>query len=186
MGYTQSVPMDPSQFRTSKLQQNTNSSGTTINYQPNNANQHRKNFYSGRNNVRPYRYIKNSRANNQNLRLTTTEGLLENNQNNVQNIKDQSAWIFQAKLTSTDNQAKPVIHSHEVNETLRQGSVQSAWEVQAKLTEAQVNHHIQPSTESKITNIQNDHQIKSPTSHQITTNLIQRSVNELEQLNDPI
>ncbi|CAG2206308.1 unnamed protein product [Mytilus edulis] len=193
MGYTQPVPMNPSPFRTSKLQQNTNSSGTTNNHQLNNANHHRNNFYSGINNVRS-QYTDTSRTQLESTitpqpsRLTTTESPCGNNQNNVQNVKDQSAWIFQAKLTSTDsdNQAKPVINSHEVNETFKQGSVQSAWEVQAKLTEAQINHHTQPSTGSKITNIQNDHQIKSSTRHPITTNEIQRSVNELEQLNDPI
>ncbi|VDI71069.1 Hypothetical predicted protein [Mytilus galloprovincialis] len=191
MGYTQPVPMNPSPFRTSKIQQNTNPSGTTNNHQLNNPNHHRNNFYSGRNNVRS-QYTDTSRTHLESTitpqpsRLTTTESPCGNNQNNVQNVKDQSAWIFQAKLTSTDsdNQAKPVINSHEVNETFKQGSVQSAWEVQAKLTEAQINHHTQPSTGSKITNIQNDHQIKSSTRHPITTNEIQRSVNELEQLND--
>ncbi|CAG2198635.1 TAF3 [Mytilus edulis] len=157
MGYTQPVPMNPSPFRTSKLQQNTNSSGTTNNHQLNNANHHRNNFYSGINNVRS-QYTDTSRTQLESTitpqpsRLTTTESPCGNNQNNVQNVKDQSAWIFQAKLTSTDsdNQAKPVINSHEVNETFKQGSVQSAWEVQTKLTEAQINHHTQPSTGSKI------------------------------------
>ncbi|CAC5360625.1 unnamed protein product [Mytilus coruscus] len=145
MGYFQSVPMNSFQIRTSKL--HTNSSG--INHQPNNATLHLNNLnHLGRNNDR--RKCTNTSKIpplaptiiSQPSRLTPTEFSLENNQNTVQDVNDQSAWIFQAKLTSTDNQAKSVIHSQENNEMFTQGSVQSAWEVQAKLNDAQNNHQI--------------------------------------------
>ncbi|CAC5393492.1 unnamed protein product [Mytilus coruscus] len=97
MGYSQPLRMNSSQIKTSKLHRNTNPSD--INHQPYNTTRHLNNLNLGRNKDRGHTNTSRIPSSGPTIlshpsRLQTTDCLLENNQNTVHDVNDQSAWIF--------------------------------------------------------------------------------------------